>query len=72
MAVETECQTPGAFFDTKISSDGVISVTVRNTPFSGLTESEAQQLEGNIHNALELALAALWERKKKEERQCQT
>lgn len=56
MAIATPCQTSGAEFITEIDSDRVrVEVIV---PFDlNLTEAEAEVLEINLHNALELVLA---------------
>ena len=59
MAVKTRCQTQGAIFATEISNRG-IKVDVR---FSAdgkeiyLSDKEAELLEANIHNVLELVLS---------------
>lgn len=59
MAVTTDCQTPDAVFSTRISSGGVeIKVTFPHDV--ELDEHQAEQLEGNLHNAVELALAPLF------------
>jgi ssDNA-binding Zn-finger/Zn-ribbon topoisomerase 1 len=53
-AQETKCQTPGAIYDTHINDKGV-SVKV-DLPLD-LSEDEAELLEANLHNAVELVLA---------------
>ena len=56
MAVETKCQTPGVIFNTH-THNNVICVEL-SLPFNfNLDEQEAEPLEMNIHNALELVLA---------------
>lgn len=56
MAVETPCQTPGAFFHISIQEEAIVAAVSfkRKIP---LTPAEAEVLEANIHNALELVLA---------------
>lgn len=56
MAVKTKCQTPGANFETSIS-ENQIAVKVTSLPLGDMTEQEAELLEANIHNALELVLS---------------
>jgi hypothetical protein len=56
MAMETRCQTPGATYKSRITEYGV-TVAVRYGKKLDLTEQEAELLEQNIHNALELVLA---------------
>ena len=56
MAIETECQTPGAVFHTKIDPKK-ISCSVDLPKKLELTEEQAKILESNIHNAMELVLA---------------
>lgn len=56
MAMQTPCQTSGAVFSTRIAGDG-ISVDVDFGKRINLGEEEAELLEANIHNALELVLA---------------
>lgn len=56
MATATKCQTPGALFETHIDDSG-ISVTVDFGRKISLGEEAAEELEANIHNALELALS---------------
>jgi GNAT superfamily N-acetyltransferase len=54
-AVNTRCQTPGAQFHTTISGPQVgIMVDLPMTP--DLNESQAELLESNMHNAMELVL----------------
>jgi hypothetical protein len=55
MAVATECQTPGALFHTRINDDG-LSVAIDFGRKISLSEEAAEELEVNVHNALELAL----------------
>jgi hypothetical protein len=59
MALKTRCQTPEAMFTIAISRT---AVSVRaELPFGiDLTESQAELLEANLHNAVELALAPLF------------
>lgn len=55
MAIETECQTPDAKFVTVIR-ERLVLVGVR-TPFPlDLSEGQAEELEANLHNAIELVL----------------
>lgn len=56
MAVETECQTPGARFDTHIHETG-FTVDFVYPGVLDLSEDQAELLDANIHNALELVLA---------------
>lgn len=56
MAIETECQTPGAVFHTAVQPRHV-SVSV-DLPFAvDLPEDAAGQLKANLHNAVELVMA---------------
>ena len=56
MAQAAECQTPGAVFHTKIHGREV-KVSVK-LPFNlELSDEEAEVLDANMHNALELVLA---------------
>jgi hypothetical protein len=55
-AVKTPCQTPEAVFHVHINEDSIKCEV--DLPFDlELSEDEAKELEGNIHNALELALS---------------
>lgn len=56
MAQKTRCQTPGTMFSTRINSNSVrVGLEL---PFElNLTEAQAELLEANIHNAMELVLA---------------
>jgi len=56
MAVETKCQTPGTYFNTHISG-AMIKIEVITPVLLNQTKEEAELLEANIHNALELVLA---------------
>jgi len=56
MAISTPCQTPGAIFSTAIKADK-ISIQVKNLPLESLDKKQAEQLDANIHNALELVLS---------------
>lgn len=56
MAMPTKCQTSGAQFHTRISDEN-LSVTVDFGKLIPLDEGEAELLEANLHNALELVLA---------------
>lgn len=56
MAIETACQTPGAHYSTYISENRVLTSVYFSSPLK-LTGEEAEILEANIHNALELVLA---------------
>lgn len=61
MARETRCLTDGAEFSIKITSDTVsCTVKVPEGMRLVLTEDEAYDLEGLVHNAVELALAPYW------------
>ena len=55
-SIKTPCQTPGAVFNIDINDE---SVTCKvELPFSlDLSNDEAKELEGNIHNAIELVLS---------------
>lgn len=62
-AIETECQTDGAIYQTDISED-IITMTVK-LPFAlDLDEKEAELLETNIHNAMELVLVPYFKNNK--------
>jgi len=55
-AVKTPCQTPDAVFHIEIK-DKSIECSI-DLPFKlDLSEKEDKELEGNIHNAIELALS---------------
>lgn len=56
MANTTPCQTPDAIYYTKVSPDRV-SVSVDLPRDLELTADQAQTLENNMHNAMELVLA---------------
>jgi hypothetical protein len=59
MALETACQTPGAVYSTQIHSRG-IKAEVRwseNGREVFLTPEQAELLDANIHNVLEIVLA---------------
>jgi len=56
MAIKTECQTPGAVFHTKINGRS-IELKVDLPKDLLLTEKQAELLEANLHNAMELVLA---------------
>jgi hypothetical protein len=64
MAQETNCLTTGARFSTKItSSRGLIELEIDGLPRGfAQSEEEAIQLERNLHNAIELALAPMFVR----------
>lgn len=64
MAIETECQTNGAVFHTEIS-DRSISVKVDFGRTIYLTQEEAELLESNLHNAVELVLAPYYAKPRK-------
>lgn len=55
-ALETECQTPGAIYDTEIGPKDV-KVDVKLPGELDLDEDQAELLEKNLHNVVELALA---------------
>lgn len=58
MAVQTECQTPEVVFHTHIDNAHKVIDIGLALPFRlNLTPAQAQELEDNIHNALELVLA---------------
>lgn len=60
MATQTPCQTPGTHFATQIRSSSInVYLTGESLAerLQGLTEAQAEILEANIHNALELVLA---------------
>lgn len=54
-ALETDCQTNGAIYNTNIS-DNNIKIDIEIPFILDIDESEAELLEANIHNALELVL----------------
>jgi hypothetical protein len=56
MAIETPCQTSGAVFSTRITPRG-ISVDVDFGRTINLDQPQAELLEANVHNVLELALS---------------
>lgn len=56
MAIETPCQTPGAYFHTSIQEEAVV-VAVNFARKISLSPEQAEILEANIHNAMELVLA---------------
>jgi len=56
MAVETKCQTPGANFKTTIGTKA-ICVEVTELPLESLTVAEAELLEANLHNVIEIVLS---------------
>jgi hypothetical protein len=56
MAVTTACQTPGANISTHISPRGV-TLHVEFGRWINLDENEAELLESNLHNAVEMVLA---------------
>lgn len=56
MAISTQCQTPDAVYHTNVWQDRV-SITVDLPHDLGITAKEAQTLETNMHNAMELVLA---------------
>jgi hypothetical protein len=56
MAQETKCQTPGAVFHTGISIHR-LSMVVEFNRVLDLSEAEAELLDANLHNAVELVLA---------------
>ncbi len=67
MAVKTICQTPGAVFHTTINKKTVSCTVDLPTPLN-LTESQAQLLDSNIHNAMELVLAPYFTEQKTKNR----
>jgi hypothetical protein len=56
MALPTACQTPGTKFRTRISPRAV-EVRADLPHALDLTECQAEMLEANLHNAVELVLA---------------
>ena len=60
MALSTECQTPGCLYSTQVNSNGV-SVSVEFPVPLDLTEGQAEALERNLHNVLELVLARFFD-----------
>ena len=62
MALKTACQTPGAQYTTIIKGDK-IQVQVELPFRNSLTEEQAVLLEANMHNAMELCLAPLFNNK---------
>lgn len=59
MAVATPCQTPGALFHVAISDTSVSIVVDLPAPLD-LDEAAATQLDADLHNSVELALARWW------------
>lgn len=60
MAIQTNCQTSGAVFHTHVSATHA-DIIVSFGKTLDLTEAEAELLEANIHNALELVLARYYQ-----------
>lgn len=56
MAMKTQCQTPDASFSMHLTST-YMDVSVDFGRSINLTQQQAELLEANIHNALELVLA---------------
>jgi hypothetical protein len=61
LAVPTPCQTPGAIFHVHVT-DGEIAIRVE-VPLS-FSEAEAELLDANLHNAIELVLAPFFKEKR--------
>jgi hypothetical protein len=59
MAYEAKCKTPGATYRTAIDPFFIGVEVVLPRPLY-LTAEEAEQLELNLHNAVELALAPVY------------
>lgn len=59
MAIETPCQTPGAQFHISIEARRV-TVSVDMPHRFSLTDEQAETLDANLHNAVELVLAPHW------------
>lgn len=57
MATETPCQTPGAQFHIRIEDDLIDVLVDLPFEFTNMSEQEAEILEANLHNAVELVLA---------------
>lgn len=57
MALPTKCQTPDVNYSTSIAPYGVV-VHIDFPNMKSISKKQAELLERNIHNALELALAA--------------
>jgi hypothetical protein len=55
-AQETKCQTPDVIYNISIS-DEKISITLDLPKSLRLSEEEAELLESNIHNSLEIVLS---------------
>lgn len=60
MAVETCCQTPGAVYSFRITAR-TVEATVALPPEVAIPEDDAELLEANLHNVLEVVLARYWE-----------
>lgn len=60
MARETQCQTPGCQYSIQIDQTSV-AITVKPLPISQLDAAQAELLENNLHNALEMVLARYFE-----------
>jgi hypothetical protein len=64
MAIKTVCQTPGAVFHTSIKSKQVSCII--DLPKSlKLDKEQAELLDANIHNAMELVLAPYFKEPKR-------
>jgi hypothetical protein len=63
MALPTPCQTPGATFRIEIRPERVVC-GVDLPDRLDLHEQDARALEGNLHNAIELALAPYFSRRR--------
>lgn len=62
MALSTLCQTPGTWFDTRISHDR-IDLTVTLPPGTlQINGAQAQLLEANLHNVLEIVLSGFFKK----------
>ena len=60
MARETQCQTPDCQYSIRIDQSSV-AITVKPLPISHLDATQAELLENNLHNALELVLSRYFE-----------
>lgn len=60
MAIATSCQIDGAIFETHIEPTRVSVVVLHASRLAIPTKEEAELLEANIHNAMELVLKPYW------------
>jgi hypothetical protein len=68
MAIKTKCQTPGAIYRTIVGSK-IIEIKVEVPFVINLDLEEVELLEANLHNAVELALAPIFDLHKRKTHQ---